>query len=65
MIMTIPILLLILGLAVIAAGAHFMVEGSSRIASKFGISELVIGMTVVAIGTGKSVEFLAGYRDEQ
>ena len=49
--MTIPILLLILGLAVIAAGAHFMVEGSSRIASKFGISELVIGMTVVAIGT--------------
>ncbi len=51
MIMTIPILLLILGLAVIAAGAHFMVEGSSRIASKFGISELVIGMTVVAIGT--------------
>ena len=28
-----------------------MVEGSSRIASKFGISELVIGMTVVAIGT--------------
>lgn len=49
--MTIPILLLILGLAVIIAGAHFMVEGSSRIASKFGISELVIGMTVVAIGT--------------
>ena len=49
--MTIPILLLILGLAVIAAGAHFMVEGASRIASRFGISELVIGMTVVAIGT--------------
>lgn len=49
--MTVPILLLILGLVVISAGAHFMVEGSSRIASKFGISELVIGMTVVAIGT--------------
>ena len=49
--MTIPILLLVLGLVVISAGAHFMVEGSSRIASKFGISEIVIGMTVVAIGT--------------
>ncbi len=49
--MTIPILLLILGLAVVSTGAHFMVEGSSRIASKFGISDMVIGMTVVAIGT--------------
>ncbi len=49
--MTIPVLLLILGLATVCAGAHFMVEGSSRIASRFGISDMVIGMTVVAIGT--------------
>ena len=35
----------------IIAGAHFMVEGSSRIASRFGISDMIIGMTVVAIGT--------------
>ncbi|MBO6222430.1 MAG: calcium/sodium antiporter [Bacteroidales bacterium] len=49
--MAIEILLLVLGLGIIAAGAHFMVEGSSRIASRFGISDMVIGMTVVAIGT--------------
>ena len=49
--MTYTILLIILGLIMIIAGAHFLVEGSSRIATRFGISDIVIGMTVVAIGT--------------
>ena len=49
--MTVTVLLLIFALLVVVAGAYSMVEGSSRIASRFGISELVIGMTVVAIGT--------------
>lgn len=49
--MTVPILLIIAALILVAGGAHFLVEGSSRIASKFGISDMVIGMTIVAIGT--------------
>ena len=49
--MTNTILLIILGLAMIIIGANFLVEGSSRIASRFGISDIVIGMTIVAIGT--------------
>ena len=49
--MTTTILLLILGLILVLGGAHFLVEGSSRIASRFNISDLVIGMTIVAIGT--------------
>ena len=49
--MTTTILLIILGLAMIIVGANFLVDGSSRIASRFGISDIVIGMTIVAIGT--------------
>ena len=49
--MTTTILLIILGLAMIIIGAKFLVDGSSRIASRFGISDIVIGMTIVAIGT--------------
>lgn len=49
--MTSTILLIILGLAMIIVGANFLVVGSSRIATRFGISDIVIGMTIVAIGT--------------
>ncbi len=49
--MFIDILLLVVGLAVLVAGAEFLVRGSVSIASKFSISPLVIGMTIVAFGT--------------
>jgi len=35
----------------IAAGANWLVEAASRLAARLGISELVIGLTVVALGT--------------
>ncbi|MCS5587011.1 MAG: calcium/sodium antiporter [Porticoccaceae bacterium] len=41
----------ILGLAVLLAGAEITVWGAKSIATFIGISELVIGLTVVAIGT--------------
>lgn len=49
--MTIQILLLIAGLVLILLGANYLVDGSSSIAKRFGISEFVIGLTIVGIGT--------------
>jgi len=45
------ILLFIAGLAFLIIGAEFLVKGASRLAGVFGISPLVIGLTVVAFGT--------------
>ena len=45
------LLMLLAGLAVLIWGADLLVKGSSRLASSFGITPLVIGLTVVAFGT--------------
>lgn len=45
------ILKLIAGLVLLVVGAEALVRGASRIAATFGISSLVIGLTVVAFGT--------------
>lgn len=45
------ILMLIAGLALLIVGAEILVRGASRLAAAFGISPLVIGLTVVAFGT--------------
>ncbi len=44
-------LLLALGLVLLTAGADVLVRGASSIASRLGLSELVVGLTVVAFGT--------------
>lgn len=45
------IVYLILGLAILTLGAELLVRGASRLAIGFGISPLVVGLTVVAYGT--------------
>lgn len=45
------ILWLILGLVLILVGANALTDGASAIAKKWGVSDLVIGLTVVALGT--------------
>ncbi len=45
------IILSILGLAAIILGGNFVVDSASNIASAFGISDQLIGLTIVAIGT--------------
>jgi cation:H+ antiporter len=47
----IPALLLAAGLVALVAGAELLVKGASALARAFGISPLVIGLTVVAFGT--------------
>ncbi len=44
-------LLLIAGMTLLVLGADLLVKGASRIAAGFGISPLIIGLTVVALGT--------------
>lgn len=39
------------GLGALVAGAEVMVRGASKIATRLGISPLIVGLTVVAIGT--------------
>lgn len=45
------ILLIIAGFFLLVKGADILVDGSSSIAKKFHISSLIIGLTIVAIGT--------------
>ena len=45
------LILLVVGLALIIAGAHFLTEGASGIAKKLRVSEFVIGLTIVGFGT--------------
>ncbi len=44
-------LMFVLGLAALVAGAEALVRGASRLAVSWGISPLVVGLTVVAFGT--------------
>lgn len=41
----------VLGIALLVGGAELLVRGASRLARSFGVSPLVIGLTVVAYGT--------------
>ncbi len=45
------VILIIIGFALLIKGADVLVEGSSNIAKRFHIPEIVIGLTIVSIGT--------------
>lgn len=49
--MLIQIVLLVVGFVMLVKGADWFVEGVAGIAEKFGIPQLVIGLTIVAMGT--------------
>jgi len=49
--MILTVLLLVFGLALIVLGADWLVDGASAIARKIGVSEFVIGLTIVGFGT--------------
>ena len=49
--MLLSILILIIGLVLLIKGADFFVEGSSGIAKKLRVPSIIIGLTVVAMGT--------------
>ena len=49
--MLVNILILIVGVALVLTGADALTGGASDLARRWGISELIIGLTVVALGT--------------
>lgn len=63
------IVLIIIGFILLIKGADFLVDGSSSIAKKFHIPEIIIGLTIVSIGTSMPELFVSitsainGYSD--
>ena len=60
------ILLLIVGLGLILAGANFLTDGSAAVAQRFRVPEFIIGLTIVAVGTSMPelvVSVLSGNSD--
>ena len=53
------ILLILVGFVLLIKGADFLVEGSRNIAKKFHIPEVIIGLTVVSIGTSMPELFVS------
>ncbi|MGA8853659.1 MAG: sodium:calcium antiporter, partial [Christiangramia sp.] len=67
--MVISLLLIIIGFTALIFGAHWLVDGASSLAKKHNISDLVIGLTIVAVGTSapelvvNSIASMNGYPD--
>ena len=67
--MFLSIILIIVGFALLIVGADLLVDGASGIAKKFHIPEIIIGLTVVSIGTSMPELFVSitsaidGYSD--
>lgn len=67
--MLLSVFLIALGFILLIKGADFLVEGSSNIAKKFHIPEIIIGLTLVSIGTSMPELFISttssinGYSD--
>ena len=49
--MFVNIILVLIGFVLLVKGADFLVDGASNLAKKFNIPQIVIGLTIVAIGT--------------
>jgi cation:H+ antiporter len=60
--------LVVVGLVLLVVGSRWLVDGAVTIAELFGVSQLVIGLTVVAVGTSMpevATSVLAGLRGER
>ena len=63
------IILIIVGFVLLIKGADLLAEGASKVAKKFHIPEIIIGLTIVSIGTSMPELFVSitsaldGYSD--
>lgn len=49
--MLLDIIFLVVGLALILVGANLLTDGASAVAKRWGVSDMIVGLTVVAFGT--------------
>lgn len=49
--MILQIFLVVIGFACLIFGANWLVDGASALAKKYKVSDLAIGLTIVAFGT--------------
>ena len=49
--MILYLILIIIGFVALIYGANWLVNGASSLAKKYNVSDLVIGLTIVAFGT--------------
>ncbi|MCA1732263.1 MAG: calcium/sodium antiporter, partial [Acidobacteria bacterium] len=59
--------LILLGLVMLVGGSRFLIDAAVGLAERFGISELVIGLTIVAVGTSLpeiATSMIASFRGE-
>lgn len=66
--MVIQALLLVFGLVLVVKGADWFVDGASALAKKFKVSDLTIGLTIVAFGTSAPelvVNIVASFQNHQ
>lgn len=67
--MFISLIFILIGFALLIGGANVLVDGSSNIAKRFHIPEIIIGLTVISIGTSMPELFVSitsaldGYSD--
>lgn len=67
--MIISVIFIIVGFIFLIKGADFLVDGSSNVAKKFHIPEIIIGLTIISIGTSMPELFVSitsaldGYSD--
>ena len=57
--MVLWIFLIILGFVLLIKGADFLVDGASNIAKRFHIPDIIIGLTIVSIGTSMPELFVS------
>lgn len=57
--MVVSIILIIIGFVLLIKGADLLVDGASNIAKKFHIPEIIIGLTIVSIGTSMPELFVS------
>lgn len=57
--MTLEIIWIIVGFVLLIKGADFLVDGASNVAKKFHIPEIIIGLTIVSIGTSMPELFVS------
>jgi cation:H+ antiporter len=63
----VDLLLLIAGLVGLIVGGHLLIGGAVTIAERFGVSQIVIGLTIIAVGTSLpelATSVAAARRDE-